>query len=166
MLNTFSISTSADGKSWEHWYCCFVIQISPLFTQTKHLLILHFLALVRRHLLQPELFETTNLKRILRSSHQKKFVKMGVVNVLAQSLKNTYKSHFFGKVADRIFLRINFFIDTTQPTFQRPINVVATFWITIEITLIRSWKLKQNPKTYFQRCSALIQCRCPTLKQY
>ena len=32
---------------------------------------------------KPELFETTNLKRILISSHQKKFVEMSVVNVLA-----------------------------------------------------------------------------------
>ena len=28
----------------------------------------------------------------------------------------------------------------TQPTFQRRINVVSTFWINIEITLIRRWK--------------------------
>ena len=90
--------------------------------------------------MQPGLFETTNLKRILRSSHQKKFVKACVVIVLAWALKNTYKSHFLSKVAGRTFLRINFFIDTTQPTFQRPINVVATLWITVEITLIRRWK--------------------------
>ena len=44
------------------------------------------------------------------------------------------------KVAGRIFLRINFFIDTTQPTFQTRINVVSTFQITLEITLIRRWK--------------------------
>ena len=47
------------------------------------------------------------------------------------------------KVGGRIFLKINFFIDTTQPTFQRRINVVSTFWITLEITLIRRGKRKK-----------------------
>ena len=47
------------------------------------------------------------------------------------------------KVAGRIFLRINFFIDTTQPTFQPRINVVSRFRITLEITLIRRWKWKK-----------------------
>ena len=37
---------------------------------------------------------------------------MSAVNVLAESLKNAYKFHFVSKVAGRIFLRINFFIDT------------------------------------------------------
>ena len=44
-LNTFSVRTSAEGKSWEQLYCCFVIQ-KVLFPQTKYPLILHFLALV------------------------------------------------------------------------------------------------------------------------
>ena len=51
-----------------------------------------------------------------------------------------YLFHFVSKVSDRIFLRINFFIDTTQPTFQRWINVVSILWIAVEITLIRLWK--------------------------
>ena len=89
---------------------------------------------------EPELFETTNLKRNLRSSHEKKFVKTGVMNALAWSLKNTYKFHFVSKVAGRMFIRIIFFIDTILPTYQRRINVVSTLWITIQITLIRCWK--------------------------
>ena len=32
------------------------------------------------------------------------------------------------------------FLTRTQPTFQRRINVVSTFWINVEITLIRRWK--------------------------
>ena len=43
-LNTLSIGTSAEGKSWDRRYCCLVIQRSLLFTQTKYLFILHFLA--------------------------------------------------------------------------------------------------------------------------
>ena len=59
------------------------------------------------------------------------------VNVLAFSLKNTYKFQIVGKVSARIFLRINFFIDTTHPIFQRRIKVVSTLRITVEIKLIR-----------------------------
>ena len=50
------------------------------------------------------------------------------------------KFHFVSEVVGRIFLRINFFIDTAQPTFHRRINVVSRFWITVEATLIRRWK--------------------------
>ena len=89
---------------------------------------------------KPELFETKNPKRILKSSHQKKLVKTGMVNVLAWFLNNTYKFHFVSKIAGRMFLRINFFIDTTLPTFQPQINVVSTLCITVQITLIRRWK--------------------------
>ena len=58
-------------------------------------------------------------------------------------MQNTYKFQFFRKVASRIFVRINFFIDTTQPTFQRRFNVASTSWITVGITLIRRWKRKK-----------------------
>ena len=37
-------------------------------------------------------------------------------------MKNTYKFHFVGKVAGTMFLRINFFIDTNLPPFQRRIG--------------------------------------------
>ena len=40
-------------------------------------------------------------------------MKTSVVNVLAQSLKNTYKFHFVSKAAGRMFFRIKFLIDTT-----------------------------------------------------
>ena len=40
-------------------------------------------------------------------------MKTGVVNILAKSLKNTYKFHFVSNVAGKMFLRINFFIHTT-----------------------------------------------------
>ena len=156
-MNTFFISTSAEGKSWERRYCCFAFQRSLLFIQTKYLCLLYTyitlpsscnlhdviftkLNALRRHLLETRTIWNTNLKWILRSSHQKKFVKTGVVNVLAKSLKKTYKFHFVSKVADRLFIRITFFIDTNQPTFQRQINVVSTLRITDEIMLIRSWK--------------------------
>ena len=42
----FSINTSAETMSWKLRYCYFVIQRSLLFTQTKYLLILHFLAFI------------------------------------------------------------------------------------------------------------------------
>ena len=58
-------------------------------------------------------------------------------------MKNTNKFQFASKVAKRIFLRINFFIDTTKPTFQRRINVVSMLWIAVEITLLRRWKWKK-----------------------
>ena len=51
--------------------------------------------------------------------------------------KDLQEFHFVSKVADRLFIRITFFIDTTQPTFQRQINVVSTLRITDEIMLIR-----------------------------
>ena len=76
-------------------------------------------------------------------------MKTGVVNVLAQSLKNTYKFHFVSKVAGRMFLRINFFIDTTLPTFQRRINIVSTLWITFQIALTRCWKWDQIQSRIF-----------------
>ena len=110
-------------------------------------------------------------------------------------MKNTYKFHCVSKFASRIFQRIYFFIDTTQPistfqriyfyidttqpisTFQRiyfyidttqPIstsdqrcfNIVDHCWNNIDPTL----KLQQNLKSHFQRCTTLIQRRCPTLK--
>ena len=62
---------------------------------------------------------------------------MGVVNVLALSLKYTYKYHFVSLVADRVSLKTNFFVDTSLPAFQRRINAVPTLWIIIQITLIQ-----------------------------
>ena len=50
------------------------------------------------------------------------------------------KFHFVSEVVGRIFLRINFFIDSTQPAFHRRINILSRFWITVETTLIRRWK--------------------------
>ena len=58
-------------------------------------------------------------------------------------MKNTCKFQFVSKVASRIFLRINVFMDTVQPTFQRRINVVSTLWIAVETTLIWRWKWKK-----------------------
>ena len=55
-------------------------------------------------------------------------------------MKNTYKFHYVSKVAGRIFLRTNFFIDTTLPTFQCQINVASILQITVQITLILRWK--------------------------
>ena len=63
-----------------------------------------------------------------------------VVHILDYTLKNTYKFHFDNKVAGRIFLRINFFIDTAQPTSQHLINIVSTLWMTAEIMLIWHWE--------------------------
>ena len=42
LLNTLSISTSAEGKSWDRHCCCLVIQRSLLSSQIKYLFILHF----------------------------------------------------------------------------------------------------------------------------
>ena len=67
-------------------------------------------------------------------------MKTGLVNVLAKSLKNAYKFHFVSKVAGRMFLKINFSIDTTLPTFQRQINIGATLKITVQTMLIRRWE--------------------------
>ena len=47
----------------------------------------------------------------------------------------------------------------TQPTFQRPINVVSTLWIN---NLDPTLRIKQNPTS---DCTTLIQCQCLTLKQ-
>ena len=79
-------------------------------------------------------------------------------------MKNAYKFHFVNKVAGRIFLRINFFIDTNQPTFSHWINFVLKLLITINIDT--TLKMKQYPKSDFQCCTILIQCWCPTLKQH
>ena len=111
---------------------------------------------------KPELFETKNPKRILKSSHQKKLVKTGMVNVLAWFLNNTYKFHFVSKVAGRMFLRINFFIDTNTCQY---FNIVSTLWIVIQITLTPRWKWNKFPVSDFQRCTTLIQCQYPALKQ-
>ena len=62
---------------------------------------------------------------------------MGAVNVLALSLKYTYKYHFIGLVAGRVSLKTNFFVDTSLSAFQRRINDVSTLWITVQITLIQ-----------------------------
>ena len=64
-------------------------------------------------------------------------------------MKNTYKFHFASNVAGRIFLKMNFFIECTHPTFQRRVNIVSTFWITVEITLIRRWKWNKNRSLIF-----------------
>ena len=55
-------------------------------------------------------------------------------------MKNTHNFYFVSKVAGRMFLRINLFIDSTLPTFQRRITVVSVLWITIQITLIQRCK--------------------------
>ena len=59
--------------------------------------------------------------------------------------------------------KLLFYFDnnTSQPIFQRRINVVSTLWINVDPTL----KMKQNPTSDFQRCTTLIQRQCPTLKQ-
>ena len=44
---------------------------------------------------------------------------------------------------------------------QRCFNVVDQRWNNVDSTL----KIKQNPTSVFQRCTTLIQCQCPTLKQ-
>ena len=38
---------------------------------------------------------------------------------------------------------------TTQPTFQRRINVVSTLWINVEITLIQRWKWNKIRRRIF-----------------
>ena len=55
---------------------------------------------------------------------------------------------------------------STQPKFQRRINLVLTLRINLEIKMIKM-KQNRNPTSDFQRCTTLIQrqCRCPTLKQ-
>ena len=44
---------------------------------------------------------------------------------------------------------------------QRCFNVLDQRWNNVDPTL----KMKQNPKSDFQRCTTLIQRQCPTLKQ-
>ena len=112
---------------------------------------------------KPKLFETTNPKRILRSSHQKNSWKTSVVNVLALSLKYTYKYHFVGLVAGRVSLKTNFFVDTVSISTldQRCFNIVDHRWNNVDSTL----KIKQYPELHFQRCKILIQCWCLPLKQ-
>ena len=73
------------------------------------------------------------LKEFSEADNQKKFVKTGVVNVLAKPLKNTYRFHFVSKVSGKMSLRINFFINNTLAIFQRWINAVSTLWITVQI---------------------------------
>ena len=63
-----------------------------------------------------------------------------------------------------MFLRINFLIDTTQPTLkvdERCVNILDNCSNNVDITL----KMKQNPKSVFPRRTTLIQRQCPTLKQ-
>ena len=55
-------------------------------------------------------------------------------------MKNTCKFNFVSKLAGRMFLRTNFFIDTTLLTIQRWMNVVSILQITVQITVIRRWK--------------------------
>ena len=71
--NTLSISTSVEGKSWDHQYCCLVIQRSPLLTQIKYLFTLHFLApVICLMWFLPKLNDLKcNVQPILRSSHEK-----------------------------------------------------------------------------------------------
>ena len=38
---------------------------------------------------------------------------------------------------------------TSQPTFQRRINVVSTLWINVKITLIRRWKWNKIRRRIF-----------------
>ena len=77
------------------------------------------------------------LNKFSEAATKEKFVKTDVVNVLAESLKSTYKFNFVSKLAGRMFLRTNFFIDTTLLTIQRWMNVVSTLQITVQITVIR-----------------------------
>ena len=68
------------------------------------------------------------------------------------------------KVGGKMFLRINFLIDTTQPTLkvdERCVNILDNCSNNVDITL----KMKQNPKSVFPRRTTLIQRQCPTLKQ-
>ena len=51
-----------------------------------------------------------------------------------------------------------------QPTFQHRINVVSTLGSTLKY-VDPTLKMKQNPTSDFQRCTTLIQRRCPTSKQ-
>ena len=55
---------------------------------------------------------------------------------------------------------------STQPKFQRRIDLVSTLRINLEITMMKM-KQNRNPTSDFQRCTTLTQrqCRCPTLKQ-
>ena len=55
-------------------------------------------------------------------------------------MKNTHNFYFVSTGAGRMFLRINLFIDSTLPTFQRRITVVSVLWITVQITLIQRCK--------------------------
>ena len=47
------------------------------------------------------------------------------------------------------------------PTLQRRINVVSTLWINVNVDLTLKFSTSD-----FQRCTALIQRQCPTLKQH
>ena len=123
----FSINTSAEAMPWKLQYCYFVIQRSLLFTQTKHVLILHFLALImfdlvftesnalRRTLLQVGTFWTFLNKfsgAVTKETCQNEFYECFSI-----ILEKYLKFHFVSKVAGRIFLRMNFFIDTFKKYF-------------------------------------------------
>ena len=51
-----------------------------------------------------------------------------------------YNFQLVSKATGRIFRRINFFVDATQPTFQGRINGVSSLWIAVELTLKCCWK--------------------------
>ena len=75
-------------------------------------------------------------------------------------MRNTYKFHFVSKVAGRMFLRINFFIDTILPTFQRQINVVSILKITVQITLITRWEWKWKSEIGFSTLHNSVGAQC------
>ena len=87
------------------------------------------------------------------------------MNVLAKFLENNWKFHFVSRVAGKIFLKIDFFIDTTylvniSTSHQRCINIMDHRSNNVDSTL----KMKQNPKSDFHRWITLKQSRCLTLK--
>ena len=74
-------------------------------------------------------------------------------------MKNTFKFHFVSKDTGKMFLRINFFIDMLPyehfTVGSTCFNIVNHHSNNVDKTL----KMKENPKSDFQCCTTMIQCR-------
>ena len=81
-------------------------------------------------------------------------------------MENTYKFHFVSKVVGRMVLRINFFRDTTLPTFPRRINLLSR-WKKNEWNKIRNqiFNVAQHWYNSISSVETTLNQRCTTSMQ-
>ena len=72
-----------------------------------------------------------------------------------------FKMECFNKIDESCNYFSKAFPANISTSDRRCFNVVDQRWNNVDPTL----KMKQNPTSDFQRCTTLIQRRCPTLKQ-